>query len=1035
MTVNHHRHTAYLQQSQLFYKRGILGFGDSNILRTIIRIGLPSMVMPRNERTARDEGILKLVLYMLRNVAVICPTPVNGTDNEDNEVSRSATIDAFHTQDVFALLLTICSNMEEDFNHQDVIVLEILFHLVKGVSVEKVFARESSQAAQATSELKNLLSKESAMNRDYIRNAPSRHGRFGTMIWVKRDEEKVSTVSGQDVLGDSRKTFLKMDKSKKWSKPARKTLDREFSYQDFEKPASLSASASKHLRTFAEEFLDSGFNPLMIHIRKAIEREADRVLDINYRHFFFVVAWFLEAERVRRARQASERKKSKSSRPIEPESFGLVAGVLNQETFICLNRYMQNSLDMKEWQDLNASMRCFSQILLTVQEMAVSKIDEDQEIADNIQSRIFYEETTHDRILTILRDYKEQGFGYLDACTELSHVFLRLLERYSKENVDLQIRSRRKAQRKKKNSDKSQAAPADAAGDSEAEELADAARVSRERKFDFKRFASKFSNQKSVDTFLAFTKYYRDLNQDQLKRAHRFFYRVAFKQELSVVLFRIDIVGLFYKMVKGPEGLDSWNPMYKDWEELVRQLIRRLVRKLDERPQLAVELLFSKINSTIYYLEYGYEKQTIATNTKPAAELEVRPDSALTRDSQLGIVIGALVMDDKIGLVAWVSSMLSSAIEDRKKWQAQVEARDVGDEELSQGSREPPSSSKLPPSLTRPFENDTNASTAVRPDTEATRTAMFKNGKLRLLMTLCGFKRLGVEDTLGMPWVVPSSISTDELEDTYRLVEKHREAPQTDVGGSDPREQIRRKRVAEADGSASRAHFDDSDGDDDGNEDFMFPDNLPTTREGGAAHKVPKRGTKRKSRPENDDDLEGPDEDILEARRQKREDNALERRRKIKSDLYIRDSDDDTDEEADKEFFAQEEQRRKAHSQKVLDAIRSGQTASDKPKSKPTSKLQDDDGDIELDSDSDDELEITGATSSSSRKSNDLSDEEPISTPASELGSLSVSGKPLSSTSKTQTPASVELDDEDDDIPTRPVQRRRTGFIIDSDSE
>jgi replication fork protection complex subunit Tof1/Swi1 len=75
-------------------------------------------------------------------------------------------------------------------------------------------------------------------------------------------------------------------------------------------------------------------------------------------------------------------------------------------------------------------MRCFTQILLTVQEMLESGNEEDEEIAENILSRIFYEEETHDRVANIAKNYKDQGFEYLDACTELTHTYLRVLEAY-----------------------------------------------------------------------------------------------------------------------------------------------------------------------------------------------------------------------------------------------------------------------------------------------------------------------------------------------------------------------------------------------------------------------------------------------------------------------------------------------------------------------------------------------------------------------------------------------------------------------------
>lgn len=452
MTVNHHRHMPYLQQAQVHYKRGLISKASVGLLRTIIKIGLPSMAVARSERTTRDEGILKLMLYLLRNVTIIAPDSRLVAEGEEEETSRSTTIDAFQEQDVFALLLTLCSNVGDDFNMQDVVLLEILFHMVKGVNLEKMFMYDEQRKEKRTDELGGLLQKESSLRREYAKNAPTRHGRFGTMIWVKRDDAKVSTVSGQDVLKDGQATLHKMDQTKKWNRPQRSRKPNEVTVSDdFNMPVHLSSSASRNLRMFVEEFLDSGFNPLFTHVRKAIEREAERVVPINTRQFFHTVAWFLEAERTRRERQQRKRsKEGKHSKDIEPDSFGLVAGVLNQETFILLNRSMQSSWDHKEWENLNAEMRCFTQILLTIQEMAASPLEEDQEIAENIQNRIFYEETTHDRILSIIRGYKDQGFGYLDACTELAHVFLRMLERYSKTNTDMQVRSKRRAKRKTK---------------------------------------------------------------------------------------------------------------------------------------------------------------------------------------------------------------------------------------------------------------------------------------------------------------------------------------------------------------------------------------------------------------------------------------------------------------------------------------------------------------------------------------------------------------------------------------------------------
>jgi replication fork protection complex subunit Tof1/Swi1 len=335
-----------------------------------------------------------------------------------------------------------------------------------------------------------------------------------------------------------------------------------------------------------------------------------------------------------------------------------------------------------------------------VQEMAASPLEEDQTIAENIQNRIFYEETTHDRIVAIVRYYSNQGFGYLNACTELAHVHLRMLEQYSKQNVEMQVRSRRRVRKKKKATEAAEGMRGNGAeGDdddegSEDEDVARAQKTTSERRFDFKRFAAKFMTQGCVDTFVALTRYYPDLTPDQLKRAHRFFYRVAFKMEMSVMLFRVDIIALLNKMIKGPEGLDIMSPVYREWDELVRQVFKKLVRKLQERPQLAVELLFSKINATTHFLEFGYEKQTASVRPRAPAELEIKP--GVDKKEQIGVAVALLLDSEKQEMLRWVKTVLNSAISERQSWEAEASAR--ASTERPEEDTEPPERPQ-PPSI------------------------------------------------------------------------------------------------------------------------------------------------------------------------------------------------------------------------------------------------------------------------------------------------------------------------------------------------
>ncbi|KAH3973271.1 topoisomerase 1-associated factor 1 [Parastagonospora nodorum] len=1054
-TVNHHRHGPYIQLAQIGYKRAILQFDRDRTLQTAVKIALPSMAVPLRERTPRDEGIIRIALYFIRNIAMLSPPTSAPMDIDEAEVSRSATIDTFHEQDIFQVLLSVASSIGEDFVAQDVIVLEILFFLLKGIDAEKLFMEDKKLGTKNADELKNLMQKEKAMLAGYARNAPTRHNRFGTMIWVKRDDEKVTTISGQDVLGKAQASMQKMDQTKKWNKPRRpgKKVDGEQEREEFDLPVALTVSARKHIKAFVEEFLDSSFNPLFLHLRKAIERETERVEIRHSRQFFYLASWFLRAECARR-RTMKERAadpKDPAVLTAEDESYGLVAEVMNQETFILLNRFMQKSQDEKAWQDLNAGMKCFTQILLTVHEMSESALEDDQEIAENIQNRIFYEESTHDRVVMILRSYNGQGFGYLDAVTELSHVFLRMLERYAKQNVDLQVKSKRRARKIKKKVAETHGANGDEEGQvSDTEDIQQAQRTVSERKFDFQRFAAKFVNQSSVDTFVAFARYFSDLDTEQLKRIHRFFHRVAFKMELGVLLCRVDILQLFTKMMKGPGGLDPESPAYKEWDEFVRHFFRQVVKKVQERPELVVEMLFSKIPATLFFLDHGYDREITKSTPRAPAELEVKPGMEVPE--QIGVAVGVLINQAKSDALHWVRDILISAAEERKAWEGAEEARKAlaaaerpAGEEVAENTEE---ESPKPPSI------------LVKPDSEERRLAMFKDNKLRLLMTLVGFSRLGEAHDPDATWIIPSAFTSTDLEFAIDLLRKYEFDPPTYEDGKGPEDLIRNKASA-ARRSTRRVDFDD----DDEEAENAVEEDHGEYRAGKATERKPdgeRKKLKRRQRVGTPVELDDEEKDRRAEARRKKE---LEKFAKQKSTESVHDSDEEDDDDKDMEFFRREEALRTEIMKAFGKSLTAGstETATSKKrkaedstsrtkrrKTPPKRKAQ-----PFADSDDSDEDVQDAATPSSRAPSLSARDmihdeseveDEATDTPLSsqhangvhESDEDTTTGATASITVKSQDVVMADDDDEEDEatpVARRPMARKRGAFIVDSDSE
>lgn len=906
MTVNHHRHIPVLELAQLQYKSAIINFDGARLLHSAVRSALPAMAIPIGDRTPRDQGIIKLVLFFLRNIAMIAPSPGVKFDGDDTEISRSTTIDAFSYQDIFIVLLTIASNMGEDFRTEDTTLMEILYHLVKQVDVEKLFMDEAQLNKAKAGELSDLMKKEKAMLQTVNRKGPTRHNRFGTMVWVKREDGKMTSLSGQDALADAAARNKKMDESKTF-RPTRRHKKPDQDEKEFGLPTPLTPSAAKQLRAFVEEFLDSGFNPLFLHIRKSIDREAPHIMVFHRRQFFYLVSWFLQAERVRRKRNKAKNK----STAEDVSSFNLIASVLNQEMFITLSKGLHDGYDYKDWHSLAAAMRCFTQILLTVQEMAEEGTEDDQEIAENVLSRLFYEESTHDVIANIARTYKDQGFEYLDAATELVHHFLRVLEAYSKQNADMQIRSRKRARRKKK-ADKQQNGSDDVEDDENDDSGGDEAaveRVSKERKFDFHRFTSRFTPQGVVDTFIAFTKYYHDLNDAQLKRAHRYFYRLSFKQEMSVMLFRVDMLYLLVNMVKGSKALDKSSKMFKDWEELIKQIFRKCFKKIEDRPELLVEMLFSKLPPTAFFLEYGYEKQTSAAKAqpRPAAELVFKHTTEL--DQQIAIAVGSLLDKNEADHIEWIKKILTTAEIERRSWSnandelAEKEAQ-FDDAEMAELPQEP----KLPPIFT------------VRPDTTERRMAMFKNPYLRLLLGLAGAKLLGQasEQSPESVWVIPAEVTANQIKDALHYINQAEFSPPTFEDGTSAEQQLKRKTAPR-----KKAAFDDDNEEEDGLGDFLddgvlFPAGGPTARKViDEPKKAKKLRRKQRSASQEIDDEE------REERARKRRDKEREKALKIKSALYVKDGEDDFDSDEDEEFFARE-RAIKARAEQAAKSARGG---------------------------------------------------------------------------------------------------------------
>nr|OQO02400.1 hypothetical protein B0A51_18921 [Rachicladosporium sp. CCFEE 5018] len=693
--------------------------------------------------------------------------------------------------------------------------------------------------------------------------------------------------------------------------------------------------------------------------------------------------------------------------------------------------------------------------------MAASKDEEDQEIAENIQNRIFYEEATHDRIVQILRGYTHQGIAYLDVITECTHVFVRMLERYAKTNVDMQVRSKRRSRKKQQVQAPAGENPAVDAEQAE-EDTRDAQRTVSERSFDFARFSAKFTTQKSVDTFLALLHFHAELSSTQLKRCHRFFYRLAFKADLAILLFRVDILLLFHRLIKGPDGLDPKGEGFHDWETLVSQVFRKCVKWICKegqaeswREMCMIEMLFSKVGNTVFYLQNGFDRVTEKRAPRPPAELDFK--AGVTEEQKIAVAVGVMLEHNKADLIAFVRGELTRAIDERSAWESSV------------------------PSLAAQIDSYTPAPLSTAPSiflslTDPERKAScFKDKHLRLLLTVVGYQRLGATDDMDAAWLLPSELSASILQNRLEQIRKAEFDPPTFEDGKAAGEMIKAKGSYTSRSTAANTFDSDSAASDaelaldaDGN--ALFPPNERPKRANDADDTAPKKRRRLRRAADDAEGSEDVDPEVEARKAAARAKAQKERDAKIKSRLRVTASDDESDEERDAVFFAKEEERRKKTRGVIASVIGKGTapalTAVGKGKGKSKGKRKrqmsvaaeeesDDDmrggsagaGSANGRRDGTEVMEISSAESSES----DSDESTPLSSPPATSGRKrrKPSDKPVSVAGDLESSApddDVEMGDdttlvngavvvgdmEDDVSPVKqavPVRRTRAGFV------
>ncbi|CAK7896703.1 topoisomerase 1-associated factor 1 [[Candida] anglica] len=689
-----------LKKIQITYKKHILAFNKGQTLKAVIRLVLPIVSKPRLDREPRDNAIIRMALFFVRNILFIEPANTTVSSkvrkeivNLDNmpanvnqdDISLNAVLQCFQNNKVLIFLLTIAGSLGTEFDRQMFghCTLECIYLIIKRIRPEVEFTQSSNNnsSARVTSEpttnsatgtqLQNLLNKESKKKQLQNSSVSTRHGRFGSLLSIQGDTTSY-VVSGQDALHNTDSSLAKLDSTKKWHH--RTTF--KYDADDYVTTESefLNSNASLILREFLDSFLEGGcFNNLIEGVSWLLTSNGDLAFSDPYERaaYFLTVAWFFGYKREKVIRSNVE------------ADYGSVGAGLNETNFVLLLSYFRTSFESKDWSSLHVAMICFREMLsisnsiFSKNREKIAEADEEQaildkELAEGIIHKLFESKMFLDLIVEIPKTAAKHSPDYLNVSVSVVYIVLKTFESFANEDIALYVKTKRRQSKKKKNSNNldhstemqfRELIEGSGSEDEQQEELVKS--VSKERRLDFKETELRFFHPATVSTYIEYLSRYEDLSHEEIKRCLSFFHRLFVVRKDFTNLFRLDFMNLIHKL-----RLDL--PLSSSIRSHVDEFIYYFMKKFKQafkRFPLPIEILFPRIEDAQYktYLGSGelhIKEEKAKRPPRLGKDLEFIRDT-FSLDEKFKIIITALLEQEKAGFLSWFITELDLLIKKR----------------------------------------------------------------------------------------------------------------------------------------------------------------------------------------------------------------------------------------------------------------------------------------------------------------------------------------------------------------------------------
>lgn len=941
---------ANLRKFQILYKKHILSYNKGQTLKAVLRLILPIMSKEKEDREKKDNQVLKLALFFIRNILYIKPigsTISMKTSKElitiDNmpsnvsleDISLNNVLTIFKKNKVLTFLLTMSSSVGSEFNKNffGQIVLECINLIVKHVKFDDIMnqskflkqqrqqknqqdlqenQRSLSQVDSVNStagmQLSDLLQEETRRKKVQSQNLSTRHGRFGTLLSIQGDEQNY-VISGQEALLNSNVTMDKLDRSKKWQKPPLFKYDSDKFIS--EEKQYLSPSSTLIFHNFICDFLvGECFNNLISNV-SSILSSADDMTHINpYDNatYFLTMSWFFNYMRNRNDYYKNHPQEFEALSEEEKSltGFHCINDGLSQTNFILILNYFRSSFEKKNWSAVHVAMTCFLELLLISHSLFISNpsMDDlaedsqellDKELGEGIIRNLFTSYDFLNVLVQVPQSASKHSPSYLSKCIHLVHILLKSFESFTKENITLYIQKRRKKYKKDKKSiyndieSRMNSRVEDLMDESDEEADHERAKSEKlERELDLQRTEIRFFHTSTVNSYIDYLSEYEDLSHEEVKRCLSYFHRLFVVKKDHNALFRLDFMIVLQK-------LRGYLPKKSSIRNHVDDFIIYFMKKFKpafERFPNPIEILFPRFEeqSVKAFLNEG-ELVVKSTNSQPRLAKDVEFIRDFTLDEKVKILITALIYQEKESFLKWLITALENFIK--------IRIQHLIDD---------------PMSITN---DDNNVHCLLTPESYA--RYMINNQYVRCLLSLASFE---LPDILEEKVELPKNIPTGKVVELLELIKKWiKEQPVSFEDGKDPFYFMRSKEyddygynddnvynfsddeiAFETQGTATQSKY---------MEELDNLDKMEARISSSNTLGVARKKTKEKETKSKDKERKKRSKPRGSKHNRSSQQEPDTYHGPSKSNEYIHDSDEESDDEKDQEFFAREEKLRK----------------------------------------------------------------------------------------------------------------------------